>query len=105
MLAPESAAILWSVIAGLFIGTLKVRFIFLNSCRKNLHRIQQLDNPQWWQFYRPGFFLFLATMILLGSMLSRSAHGDFNWLIGIGTLDISLATALLGSSYLFWVSE
>lgn len=91
-----------AVISALLIGSLKVRFIFSNSCRKNLRRIEALPTPRWWQFYRPGFLLFLCAMIVLGRYLSISAQGSYAGLLGMATLDLSLATALLGSSYVFW---
>lgn len=91
-----------ALISALLIGSLKVRFIFSKSCRNNLRRIDQLPRPRWWQFYRPGFLLFLCAMIVLGRYLSLSAQGNYAGLLGMATLDLSLATALLGSSYVFW---
>jgi len=91
-----------TVILGLSIGLLKVKFIFRRACQKNLARISLLSKPKIWQFYRPGFLLFLAAMILIGSTLSRMAHGDYPFLIAMATLDFSLATALFGSSFVFW---
>jgi hypothetical protein len=41
-------------------------------------------------------------MILAGATLSRLAHNNYAFLIGVGILDISIAVALLGSSYVFW---
>jgi hypothetical protein len=93
----------WVAVAcGLVIGGLKARFLFSRLCRKNLKRIAALEEPRLWQFYRPPFFLFLATMIALGAMLSRLAHGNYPFLIGVGILDLSIAAALLGSSIIFW---
>ena len=45
---------------------------------------------------------FLIAMIILGTTLSRMSHGNYPFLIGMVILDFSLATALLGSSYVFW---
>ena len=87
---------------GLFFGAIKVKYLFRKVCKKNLIRINALNNPKLWQFYRPGFFLFLATMIVLGATLSRMAHGNYSFLLSVATLDFSLATALLGSSFVFW---
>ena len=87
---------------GLFFGAIKVKYLFRKVCKKNLIRINSLDNPKLWQFYRPGFFLFLAAMIVLGATLSRMAHGNYPFLLSVATLDFSLATALLGSSPVFW---
>ena len=87
---------------GLLAGGLKARFLFSKSCKKNLARIAALERPRIWQFYRPGFFVFLAAMILLGATLSRLAHDRYAMLIGVAALDLALAVALLGSSVVFW---
>ena len=108
MLQPDGVWGLLAIILGVLIGLLKAKFLFRNVCRKNLRRIDQLIRPQWWQFYRTGFFLFLSLMILLGTTLSRAAQGDYPLLIGMAIVDISLATALLTSSTTFlreWAIE
>lgn len=87
---------------GLIIGSLKARFIFHQSGRKNLERIAALKRPKIWQFFSPKFFLMLGTVIPLGVIMSRLAHGHFSLLIGVGALDLSIATALLASSIVFW---
>ena len=92
----------FAIIIGLFIGSLKAMFLFNKSCKKNLNRIDSLFQPRVWQFYRPGFFLALITMILVGTMLSYFAHGSYTLLICVAIIDISIAVALLGSSYVFW---
>lgn len=89
-------------LAGLLIGSVKVKFIFIRSCKKNLARIDALEKPKIWQFFRAGFFFFLLLMILTGMFLSKAAHGNFTFLISVAVLDFSIATALLGSSYIFW---
>ncbi|MBI9045222.1 MAG: hypothetical protein JEZ06_12100 [Anaerolineaceae bacterium] len=91
-----------AIISGLLIGGLKAKFIFVKSCKKNMKRIDSLATPKIWQFYKPGFFLFLAIMMPFGATLSRIAHGNYIFLLCVATLDISLATALLGSSYVYW---
>lgn len=90
------------VIVGLLLGGLKARYLFSRSCRKNLARIENLEQPRIWQFFRPRFFLILALMILAGAAMSRQAQGHYPSLIGVGALDLSLAIALLGSSVVFW---
>ncbi len=93
----------WTAAAcGFLIGGLKARFLFSHSCRKNLERIAALESPKLWQCYRPGFFLFLAAMIALGATLSHLAHGNYNFLLAVATLDLSIAIALLASSIVFW---
>lgn len=89
-------------LAGLLFGSLKARYLFSWSCRKNLARIAALRRPRIWQCYRPKFFAALALMILAGAISSRLAHHNYPLLIGVGTLDLSLATALFGSSLIFW---
>ena len=96
----------WLTVAlGLSIGWLKVIFIFRRACQKNLASISLLGEPKIWQFYRTGFLLFLAAMIIIGSTLSRMAHGNYPFLIAMATLDFSLATALFGSSFVFWKQQ
>jgi hypothetical protein len=92
----------FALVTGLVFGGLKARFLFGKSCGKNLARIAALNQPKIWQFFRPGFFVFLAMMILVGATLSRLAHDNYLFLIGVAILDLSIATALLGSSYIFW---
>ena len=67
-----------------------------------LRQIEKLAEPKIWQFFRPVFFMFLFLMILAGAALSRLAHGNYFLLLCIAALDLTIATALLGSSYVFW---
>jgi len=101
-LRPEQNWPWLAVFAGLFLGGLKAKLLFSESCQKNLDRIAALERPKLRQFFRPGFFVMLTVMILAGATLSRLAHNNYPFLVGVGTLDLSLATALLGSSYVFW---
>ena len=94
-----------AILAGLVIGGVKAKFLFSHACRKNLARIDNLASPKIWQFYRTGFFVFLALMIFGGTMLSRMAHGNYPFLLSVAILDLSIATALLGSSYVFWTEK
>ena len=94
-----------AAIVALMIGGIKAKFIFSKSCRKNLARIAALDRPKIWQFFRPVFFLLLLLMILIGAALSNLAHGNHPFLLGIAALDLTIAIALLGSSYVFWKQE
>lgn len=101
-LRPQALWIWGAILSGVAIGGLKARFLFTKSCRKNLTRIAALKKPQIWQFFRPGFFLFLALMITLGATLSNMAHHNYPFLCAVAALDLTIATALLGSSYIFW---
>jgi hypothetical protein len=94
-----------AVAAGLLIGGLKAKYLFRNACQKNLARIDALARPKIWRFFRPWFFLFLAAMILAGATLSRLAQGNYPFLIAVAVLDLSIATALLVSSRVFWNSS
>ncbi|MCP4671852.1 MAG: hypothetical protein GY857_11165 [Desulfobacula sp.] len=91
-----------AIVIGLLIGGVKAKYLFNKSCKKNLTRIDLLSQPKIWQFFRPEFFLFLVIMIVTGATLSRMAHNNYIFLISIAILDISIATALMGSSYIFW---
>ena len=101
-LRPEEGWPWLATVAGLFLGGLKAKFLFSKSCQENLSRIAALDQPQIWQFFRPGFFVMLTVMILIGVTLSRLAHNNYPFLIGVAILDLGIAIALLGSSYVFW---
>jgi len=79
------------------VGGLKARWLFLPSCRKNLTRISSLANPKLWQFFRPGFFIFLLCMVLLGVWLSGWASGSYLKLLAVASVDLTLSVALLGS--------
>lgn len=91
-----------AVVTAVILGSLKARYIFVKSCRKNMVRIDGLERPYVWQFFRPGFFAALILMITAGAVLSRLAHGNYPFLIGVASLDMSIAIALLGSSFVFW---
>ena len=101
-LKPEQDWLWLAAVAGPFLGGLKAKFLFSKSCQKNLDRIAALDRPRIWQFFRPGFFVFLTVMILTGATLSRLAHNNYPFLIGVAILDLGIAIALLGSSHIFW---
>ena len=100
---PNQLWIWLAVLGGLIIGLIKAKYLFKPLCIKNLKRIDTLDNPRLWQSYRTGFFIFLFAMILLGSFISQLAHGSYPALITMATVEVSLATALLGSSSCFWI--
>lgn len=101
-LKPEQEWLWLAAVVGSFIGGIKARFLFSKSCQRNLARIATLDRPRIWQFFRPWFIAALIVMILAGATLSRLAHNNYAFLIGVGILDLSIAVALLGSSYVFW---
>lgn len=86
---------------GASIGAIKAKYLFSKSCHKNLTRIAELENPRWWQFFRPRFFLLLALMIFLGVSASRQAEGHYVALCVVGAVDLSVGTALLLSGAAF----
>lgn len=79
------------------VGGLKARYLFLTSCRNNLARIDALENPKAWHFFRVGFFVFLFSMIMLGAGMSRWATGNYGALLTVSSVDLTLAVSLLGS--------
>lgn len=91
-----------ALFSGLLIGAIKARYLFSRVGIKNLRRIDALNEPKIWQFYRARFFIMLALMISLAAFLSRMAAGDYHLLLAVAVLDLSIATALFGSSYIFW---
>jgi hypothetical protein len=95
----------WLAIAvGPIIGSIKGKFIFRKSCLKNLARIDALNQPKIWQFFKPWFFVVLAVMISFGATMARLAHTQHNYyfLIAVSIVDIDIGIALLWSSYIFW---
>ena len=86
-----------AIVAGVLIGGVKAKYLFSWFCRKNLERIDKLDEPQLWQAFRPVFYVFLTAMLLLSATLSRLAIGNYTGLIALVILDISIGIALLGS--------
>ncbi|MEA3287201.1 MAG: hypothetical protein U9Q77_07480 [Candidatus Marinimicrobia bacterium] len=101
-LRPEGFGLIISWMAGISIGLIKTRFIFIKSCKKNMARIDALVSPKLWQFYRYQFFIALVIMILAGSFLSRASQGNHTFLVAVAILDISIGSALLFSSWIFW---
>ena len=96
----------WTAAAiAVLIGGIKARYLFNSYCRKNLARIAALVRPKIWQFFRPVFFTLLFLMILAGAVLSKLAHGNYSLLLCVATLDLAIASALLGSSCVFWKQE
>jgi len=101
-LKPEEGWPWLAAVVGIFLGGLKAKFLFNRSCQRNLDRIAALDRPRVWQFFRPGFLVVLTVMILVGVTLSRLAHNNYPFLIGVAIMDLGIGIALLGSSYVFW---
>jgi hypothetical protein len=94
-----------AAMVAVLIGGIKAKFLFSPSCRKNLVRIAALKQPNIWQFFKPTFLVALILMIMVGATLSKIALGNYPLLLVVGALDLTIATALLGSSYVFWMHE
>lgn len=88
--------------AGTLLGIFQATTIFSRSCRKNIRRIAQLQDPHLWQFFRPGFFLALAGMISAGVLLDLISSGRYFLTLFVAGLDFALTISLLGSSYVYW---
>lgn len=93
------------IAAGIVLGIIQALTIFNRSCRKNIRRISDLENPRLWQFFRPGFFLALGLMIASGVLLDHLARGNYYFMMGVASLDFALTISLLGSSYVFWTEK
>ena len=90
------------LLIGVLLSILKIKYIFLKSCKKNLLRIENLKNPKIWEFYRVEFFIFLIVVISLGAFLSRMASGNYYFLVSVGIVDMALALALFFSGFMFF---
>ena len=90
------------LVVAFIIGQIKSKFIMEKFCDKNLVRIKNLKEPKIYQFFELRFFLFLVLMISTGLLLSGFASGNYNYLLFIGAIDLTLSTALLKSSTRFF---
>lgn len=96
---------LWPWVAfgvGILVGTIKARQFLFKSCRKNLERIAHLEEPRWWQFFRPRFFAALAVMIAVGVASSRAVAGHYAGLCVVGAVDLSVGSGLFLSGLAFF---
>ena len=100
---PEESDIWLTILGGVVLGVIKAKYLFRRLCLKNLKRIDALVDPKLWHFYRIHFFIFLFTMVTLGSLLSRSAlsQGNYSMLLVMAFVELSVGIALLGSSHCF----
>lgn len=98
---PELTIIIIVVLAALFAGLLKSKFIMAKFCKNNLIRIYNIKNPKIYQFFENKFFFWLMVMIITGITLSRLALGNYSCLLAVGGLDFSLSVALFTSSLVF----
>jgi len=90
---------------GVILGLFQASMIFNRNCRKNIQRIDHLEDPRIWQFFRPGFFLALAIMISTGIILDHFSQGRYFFMLTVAAVDIALSISLLGSSYVFWTEK
>lgn len=88
--------------AGVLVGLMRGRTMFLKACHRNLARIDALDDPRVWQFFRPAFFAALAVMIAGGAVLAWLAETGYTGAVVVGGLELIIGTALLTSSVAFW---
>ena len=93
------------ILLGVGLGIYQALTIFTRSCQKNIKRINQLENPRIWQFYRPGFFIALAAMISTGVLLDYFSQGHYFFMLIVAALDFALTISLLGSSRVFWTKK
>ena len=91
-----------AIVIGFSAGAIKSKYLFRKLCIKNLKRINKLQQPKIWQFYRIQFLIFLFSMIVLGLFLSQWIHGNYAMLLTMAVIELSIATALLSSSLCFF---
>jgi len=94
-----------ALFSGVGFGGVKARYLFSKIGKKNLIRIDDIHQPKPWQFFRLRFFVMLTLMVILGVSLSRLAQDNYLFLIAVGILELSIAMALIGSSYIFWMRK
>ncbi len=101
---PEQHWVWLAALGGFVLGVIKAKYLFKRLCLKNLVRIDNLKHPKLWNFYRVHFFIFLFTMVSLGSTLSRFAlaEGNYPLLVSMAFVELSVGMALLGGSICFW---
>ncbi len=101
---PDENWVWLAAFCGVVLGVIKAKYLFRRLCLKNLKRIDTLVDPKLWHFYRIHFYIFLFTMVTLGSLLSRSAlaQGNYSMLLVMAFVELSVGIALLGSSHCFW---
>ena len=101
----NNAVIIIALLTGIIIGLIKGKYIFVKSCKKNIFRINNLQNIKLWLFFKPSFMIALAVMITTGSLLSKWAEGNYYSLIAVAILDLTISVALFYSSFAFWKKE
>ncbi len=101
-LGVNTGALFFAIAVAITVGLIKGKTLFSAICLKNLQRIDSLSKPKIYQFYRPRFFLFLALMITTGVTLGRAAQQNVYFLLGLATIELSVATALFISSFRFF---
>lgn len=94
----------WPLLAGalgLVAGVFRGRLVFRRAAERNIRRIQCLETPRIWQFFRPAFFLALAAMIAAAVGLSLLAEAGAAARVVVGGLDWAIAFSLLVSARVF----
>lgn len=86
---------------GLLLGLIKTKAIFIPFCQKNLIRIEKLEAPKLWQAFTVKFWFMLTLMIIVGTALSRMAHGNLLLLSIVAAIDLMVGSGLLFSTKIF----
>lgn len=87
--------------AGVIIGMVKAKYLFIRICKKNIERIQALESPKIWQAYRTRFYFFLILMITFGKYAYHFSNSSAFWLTALAILELSISTALFISGNCF----
>lgn len=103
--AGDLESLRWPVTVGLIsmgLGVIQGRTLFRRSCVRNLRRIEALESPRPWQFFRPAFFVALSAMIGGAVVLSMLAERGPIAALAVAGVDWLIGFSLLTSSFTFW---
>lgn len=89
-----------SLAVGLLIGLLKGRYVLSRTARRNVRRIEALQNPRPWNAFTPRFVIVIGLMIGFGvGLRSLAAQGYLGGFIVAGGLYVGIGAALVVSAW------
>jgi len=99
---PESRS-MWmlalSAGCGLVLGAIKGNFVLVRSARRNMRRIDALEEPRAWNVFSARFAVLIGLMIAAGVGLRALAeHGYIGGYLVVGGLYVGIGAALCASS-------
>ena len=94
--------IVFSLLAGLVIGTIKGKFVLSKTALKNKLRIESLTvSPKIHHIFAKPFYGFIAGMMLLGIAL-RTFNEYIGGYLVVGAIYSGIGMALVVSSLVYW---